>query len=226
MGSSDKEEEAQSNEKPQHEVQLTEGYWLCDMPCTQALWESLMGKNPNRFKVHPPVERVSFNGVQRFLKALKTRPHWMKDPHGAQRNQRFAQGLHKGSIEEGISGHRIIGASLGNMVRQSAHDIRSEPLNISRLLFDKETFVPFLVVGIGGHSSGGLTRQSIADDHVTPLSPPLLVHPRVCYGRALLGLGIRRLGSSASDKGRSRFPDPLRLDLFCAISPWKDRSFI
>ena len=61
-------------EHPRHLVTLTEGYWLFDVPCTQALWEAVMEKNPIRFQSPTrPVERVSWNDAQDFLKRLNNR---------------------------------------------------------------------------------------------------------------------------------------------------------
>ncbi len=64
------------DEHPQHEVQLTRGYWLADTPCTQELWEALTGGNPSEFKegadaARRPVEQVSWDDVQDFLGKLK-----------------------------------------------------------------------------------------------------------------------------------------------------------
>ena len=68
MGSREDEAGRFNWEGPRHEVTLTEGFWLFDTPCTQALWEAVMGENPSKF-VSPtrPVEQVSFEDVQRFL---------------------------------------------------------------------------------------------------------------------------------------------------------------
>ncbi|MDS4030089.1 MAG: formylglycine-generating enzyme family protein [Candidatus Contendobacter sp.] len=61
-------------ERPRHLVTLTEGYWLFDTPCTQALWEAVMEKNPSRFQSPTrPVERVSWHDAQDFLKQLNGR---------------------------------------------------------------------------------------------------------------------------------------------------------
>ena len=50
---------------------LAEGFWLFDTPCTQALWQAVMGENPSEFKSPTrPVEQVSFEDVQAFLDAL------------------------------------------------------------------------------------------------------------------------------------------------------------
>ncbi|HCK80237.1 MAG TPA: Sulphatase-modifying factor protein [Candidatus Competibacteraceae bacterium] len=61
-------------EHPRHPVTLTEGCWLSDTPCTQALWEAVMGENPSRFiSPNRPVESVSWHDVQDFLKRLNGR---------------------------------------------------------------------------------------------------------------------------------------------------------
>ncbi|MFM8223601.1 MAG: formylglycine-generating enzyme family protein, partial [Planctomycetaceae bacterium] len=50
---------------------LTRGFWMADTPCTQALWRAVMEANPSRFKHDDhPVENVSWNRVQEFLKRL------------------------------------------------------------------------------------------------------------------------------------------------------------
>jgi formylglycine-generating enzyme required for sulfatase activity len=63
-------------EHPQHPVTLTQGLWLAETPCTQALWQAVMGKNPSHFKdgadaPRRPVENVSWDDVTVFLKQLQ-----------------------------------------------------------------------------------------------------------------------------------------------------------
>ncbi len=71
MGSPESELGRLENEGPAHEVTLTEGYWLAEMPCTQALWQAVMGENPSRYKSpERPVETVSWYDCQEFLKRL------------------------------------------------------------------------------------------------------------------------------------------------------------
>jgi len=71
MGSPGTEEGRFEWEGPRHEVTLAEGFWLFDTPCTQALWQAVMGENPSEFKSPTrPVEQVSFEDVQRFLDTL------------------------------------------------------------------------------------------------------------------------------------------------------------
>ena len=71
MGSPEDEAGRFENEGPCHEVTLSSGFWLFDTPCTQALWEAVMGKNPSRFEsADRPVENVSWEEVQGFLAKL------------------------------------------------------------------------------------------------------------------------------------------------------------
>ncbi len=66
MGSTENE-----NEKI-HTVTLTQGYWLADTTCTQALWSAVMGENPSQFtdSTENPVEQVSWNDTQPFIQLL------------------------------------------------------------------------------------------------------------------------------------------------------------
>lgn len=77
MGSPKGEEGRHTSEGPQHWVTITQGLWLADTACTQALWQVVMGKNPSRFheknkggSLHP-VEQVSCLDVQSFLAQLQ-----------------------------------------------------------------------------------------------------------------------------------------------------------
>lgn len=71
MGSSENEVWRRESEGPQHEVELTEGFWLGETPCTQALWQAVMSENPSHF-VGPdlPVEQVSWEDCQEFFNRL------------------------------------------------------------------------------------------------------------------------------------------------------------
>lgn len=72
MGSPEDEPEINSDEHPRHRVILTEGYWLADTACTQALWQAVMGSNPSDFigDTENPVDSVSWDDVQGFLQRL------------------------------------------------------------------------------------------------------------------------------------------------------------
>lgn len=74
MGSSDTEPGHDSAcEGPRHRVTLTEGFWLADTACTQALWQAVMGSNPSYFQGDPelPVDSVRWDDVQKFLARLQ-----------------------------------------------------------------------------------------------------------------------------------------------------------
>lgn len=61
------------NEAPRHRVRLTQGFWLADTACTQALWQAVAGDSPGKFKgeLDLPVEQVSWDDVtKKFLSAL------------------------------------------------------------------------------------------------------------------------------------------------------------
>jgi formylglycine-generating enzyme required for sulfatase activity len=72
MGSPEGEAGRFEDEGPRHEVELTRGYWLGEVPCTQALWQVVMGSNPSEFKSPDrPVERVSWEECQDFLDTVR-----------------------------------------------------------------------------------------------------------------------------------------------------------
>jgi formylglycine-generating enzyme required for sulfatase activity len=86
MGSSQEEKDAalalDPGGKPEwlasevpHQVTLTQGFWLADSACTQALWQAITGSNPASFKDSPqnPVEQVSWDDCQQFLSKLNGR---------------------------------------------------------------------------------------------------------------------------------------------------------
>ncbi|MFN5274241.1 MAG: formylglycine-generating enzyme family protein, partial [Planctomycetota bacterium] len=59
-------------DETQHEVTLPRGFWIADTPCTQGLWIGVVARwNPSQFKgFSNPVERVSWEGCQAWLKKL------------------------------------------------------------------------------------------------------------------------------------------------------------
>ena len=62
--------DAYDDEKPAHSVTLS-GYYIGKYEVTQELWEAVMGSNPSHFKGdNLPVEQVSWNDVQEFLRKL------------------------------------------------------------------------------------------------------------------------------------------------------------
>nr|VFJ91833.1 MAG: Formylglycine-generating enzyme, required for sulfatase activity, contains SUMF1/FGE domain [Candidatus Kentron sp. LFY]VFJ98633.1 MAG: Formylglycine-generating enzyme, required for sulfatase activity, contains SUMF1/FGE domain [Candidatus Kentron sp. LFY] len=74
MGSPPDEPGRWDNEGPQHRVVLTQGYWLFDTPCSQALWQVVMGENPSHFRTPDrPVESVTWDRVNEFIKKINHR---------------------------------------------------------------------------------------------------------------------------------------------------------
>lgn len=67
MGSPADEPQRGENET-QHTVTLTQGFWLAESTCTQALWQAVMDQNPSHFKGDElPVEQVSWENTQTFI---------------------------------------------------------------------------------------------------------------------------------------------------------------
>jgi formylglycine-generating enzyme required for sulfatase activity len=63
MGSPEDEKD-RGDDEIQHRVQITKGFWMAKTPTTQALWCSIMGYNPSRFKGDDlPVESVSWHNI-------------------------------------------------------------------------------------------------------------------------------------------------------------------
>lgn len=75
MGSPAGEAGRYDDEGPRHRVRISQGFWLADTACTQALWLAVMGSNPSRFsdEAAKPVEQVSWNDVQEFLQRVEKR---------------------------------------------------------------------------------------------------------------------------------------------------------
>jgi len=72
MGSPSSEEDGDNDETP-HTVRVGE-FWLGATEVTQAQWQAVMGSNPSGFKGDDlPVERVSWNDIQEFIKKLSAR---------------------------------------------------------------------------------------------------------------------------------------------------------
>jgi formylglycine-generating enzyme required for sulfatase activity len=74
IGSPEDEEGSFPAEGPRHEVAIGSGFWMFDTPCTQALWQEVMGNNPSRFQGKDrPVESVSWEDCQEFIGRLNAR---------------------------------------------------------------------------------------------------------------------------------------------------------
>ncbi len=68
MGSPNSEDD-RSDDEEQHQVMLTNGFWMLETEVTQKQWKAVMGNNPSNFKGDDlPVEKVSWNDCQEFCK--------------------------------------------------------------------------------------------------------------------------------------------------------------
>ena len=69
MGSNDGDD----NEKPVHTVTVSD-FYIGKYEVTQKEWRDIMGNNPSSFKGdNLPVEKVSWNDIQKFIKKLNTK---------------------------------------------------------------------------------------------------------------------------------------------------------
>lgn len=78
MGSPDSEEDSEDDEKPQHRVTLSAGFWLGKYEVTQAEWEQVMGTRPWEGEDHvlddpqAPATYVSWQDAVNFCARLTT----------------------------------------------------------------------------------------------------------------------------------------------------------
>jgi len=67
-------EKGRSDDEKQHQVTLSRGFYMQTTEVTQKQWKAVMGSNPSYFKGDDlPVERVSWNDVQRFIENMNQR---------------------------------------------------------------------------------------------------------------------------------------------------------
>lgn len=74
MGNTNPFYDKEQDENPSHEVTLTQDYYIAETEVTQELWMAFMDKNPSyKYNVSSqhPVDRVSFENVQKFLNVVK-----------------------------------------------------------------------------------------------------------------------------------------------------------
>ena len=71
MGATSEMKDPLDNEKPAHQVTLTNDYYIGKYEVTQALWQAVMGNNPSEYKGdNLPVEQVSWDDCQEFISKL------------------------------------------------------------------------------------------------------------------------------------------------------------
>jgi formylglycine-generating enzyme required for sulfatase activity len=71
MGSSSNEPMRNDNEEPVHHVKISKSFYIGKYEVTQKQWRDVVGSSPSSFKGdNLPVEQVSWNDVQEFIKKL------------------------------------------------------------------------------------------------------------------------------------------------------------
>ena len=74
MGSMADEFGHRDNEAPQHEVEITKGFWMGETPVTQAQWKAITGRNPSAFQGgERPVDSVNWYDCMDYIRALNQR---------------------------------------------------------------------------------------------------------------------------------------------------------
>ncbi len=76
MMGSPEDEEGRYYKEIQHQVILTQDYYMQTTELTQGQWEAVMGSNPSNFYncgSNCPVEKVSWNDIQAFIEKLNQR---------------------------------------------------------------------------------------------------------------------------------------------------------
>ena len=64
-------EEGHYSDETQHEVVLSQGFFMAETECTQGQWELVMGSNPSNFKgTNRPVEEVSWHEAVKYCRKV------------------------------------------------------------------------------------------------------------------------------------------------------------
>jgi formylglycine-generating enzyme required for sulfatase activity len=74
MGGDTDLKESSEVELPKHQVCIDRPFYLGETEVTQKQWEEVMGNNPSKYKaLYRPVEKVSWNDAQEFIKRLNAK---------------------------------------------------------------------------------------------------------------------------------------------------------
>ena len=112
MGSPSSEPGSDDGERPQHQVTLTQSFYMQQTEVTQAQWEAVMGSNPSGFSgcATCPVEQVSWDDAQDYIVQMNLRGEGTYDlPTEAQWEYAYRAGsttaFYNGAITETGSGY-------------------------------------------------------------------------------------------------------------------------
>lgn len=76
MGCSSGDNDCESDERPQHKVNITKPFYMGTYEVTQGQWRLVMGNNPSHFTKcgeNCPVEQVSWDDIQEFIQKLNAK---------------------------------------------------------------------------------------------------------------------------------------------------------
>ncbi|MBF0266238.1 MAG: SUMF1/EgtB/PvdO family nonheme iron enzyme [Gammaproteobacteria bacterium] len=118
------------DEKPVHRICLSKDFYLGKYEVTQGQWQAIMGSNPSRFKKgnNHPVEKVSWNDVQYFIRKLNSRTgekyrlpteaEWEYACRSGGKDEKYCGGDNLGSLgwygENWEDGHYSVGSKSPN----------------------------------------------------------------------------------------------------------------
>lgn len=111
--------------------QIPRGFWMAKYPCTQSEWKAVIGRRPSKFKGGGrPVEQVSWNDAQQFLKKLKSPSGWF---YGLPTESQWEYACRAGTTTEFafgdvLNGQRIIANCSDAMIGQTT-DVSTYPAN-------------------------------------------------------------------------------------------------
>jgi formylglycine-generating enzyme required for sulfatase activity len=90
-------ESGPKNQQPIHKVQITKPYCMGKLEVTQKQWKKIIGKNPSKYRGDSrPVERVSWDEIQEFLRRLN-----LRSPRGRYRLPTEAEWEHAARADQG-----------------------------------------------------------------------------------------------------------------------------
>lgn len=126
MGSPDEELERNPEREKQHLVKLTKGFWIAKTETTQEVWQAIMKDNPSRIQgADLPVEQVSWNRSQDFIKKINKKGAQFRLPYEAE----WENACRAGSTTAYAGSRDLMSWHSGNSNR-TTHPVGSRKANV------------------------------------------------------------------------------------------------